>query len=304
MSDEHDPDRRFSWAHVPWSKVLALPIIAGGILVVVVGIVLLSRPSGGDGENAEDENVDDIVLVSNESAYLGCSDCHTDLDRSLKEDPELTFRHGKHFRTGISDCASCHPANTHEDDRTNVPKMVTCYMCHGRGQEARASGACKTCHPASIAAATAAHEQPTWVEDLHAAEVRVSAGFDCAACHDQTDCTSCHGLPMPHPPTFPRAPHVDAYFEDPAVCVTCHDMPAATVEQALADPGRDDCDECHHPQGSEEESWVAAHPTIVATRGASTCFQCHSTDTCSTCHREERLDLTADQQLWLQENPA
>jgi predicted CXXCH cytochrome family protein len=76
------------------------------------------------------------------------------------------------------------------------------------------------------------------------------------------------------------------------------------VDQALADPGRDDCDECHHPQGSEEESWVAAHPTIVATRGASTCFQCHSTDTCSTCHREERLDLTADQQLWLQENPA
>ena len=303
MSDDHDPDRRFSWANVPWVKVLALPMIAGGILIVMVGITLLSRPGGGTGEDREDEAVDDVVLVSNRSAFLGCSDCHEDLDRSLEGNPELVFRHGKHFRTGISDCASCHPANTHEPDRTNLPKMVTCYMCHGRGEEARAPGACKTCHPASIAAATAAHDEPMWVEELHAAEVRVSAGFDCAACHEERDCTSCHGLPMPHPPTFDHALHVDSYFEDPAVCETCHQVPPPTVDEQLAIRGRDDCDECHHPQGSSDEPWVSAHPVTVTARGADTCFQCHAPDTCATCHRSDVLDLTADQQKWTQENP-
>jgi hypothetical protein len=106
---------------------------------------------------------------------------------------------------------------------------------------------------------------------------------------------------MPHPPTFDHAPHVDDYFTDPAVCATCHRVPPPTVDEELAVAGRDDCDECHHPQGSQDEPWVAQHSTIVKTRGASTCFQCHAPDTCSTCHRTDRLDLKADEQDWMQD---
>ncbi|MGE5225334.1 MAG: cytochrome c3 family protein [Planctomycetaceae bacterium] len=288
---------------LPWRPILALPVIAAGILLVVVALVIAGRPKGSEPPKAEAPG-EDLALVANQNnVFLACSDCHEDLDASLKQDPNLTFRHAQHFRTGVSDCASCHPANTHEPDKINKPTMTTCYQCHGREQDARAPGTCTTCHPSSFSRAPASHAQPAWDERLHGAAARASAGFDCATCHTETTCTSCHGLTLPHPNAWDRAPHAATFFEDPTVCAKCHVVPA-TVPGTPYPKTRDLCDTCHHPQGPRDSSWIDVHPTVVASRGATTCFQCHATQTCATCHRDGRLDLTADQQLFVQDHPA
>jgi hypothetical protein len=48
---------------------------------------------------------------------------------------------------------------------------------------------------------------------------------------------------------------------------------------------------------------VEFHPTAVKDLGAGTCFQCHSDQTCRTCHSKGIEDISADQALYTSEPP-
>ena len=104
----------------------------------------------------------------------------------------------------------------------------------------------------------------------------VSSINECSTCHSRKFCTDCHGVPMPHPPTFAKT-HGAVGKKNPDVCVKCHGS-AATF-----------CDECHHGTSlglpyDTTKPWITNHPTAVADIGANECFKCHNPTYCSNCH--------------------
>ena len=129
----------------------------------------LSSPSAcSGGKRAEPEPPPPPVLTA-ANAFLDCTDCHSDLDRMFTagEKPDLLFTHEAHFGIGVSDCAACHVANTHEPDRTNRPTMVTCYQCHTLEEDARAPGDCALCHPPEMNPEPTTHFTDAWLPQEH-----------------------------------------------------------------------------------------------------------------------------------------
>jgi hypothetical protein len=265
--------------------LLGIPILSALVLAVVVAVAFNSSETSAN--RGQTETLPPIAPAS--SAFLECTKCHGNLDLVFDQGrlPDLTFTHAKHFSIGVSDCAACHVANTHERDRINAPTMLQCYMCHGLGKDAVAPGSCVTCHPADMPGEPPSHFRSNWVPVEHA-KVAEEQNMDCLTCHRQSFCDSCHGTTMPHASDWDRR-HPTEYFADPSLCETCHPI----TEPAT----RDFCDSCHHPQGPDDVSWRKYHPTAVQEATATNCFKCHSEQTCTTCHRKGVLDLSADEQL-------
>lgn len=99
---------------------------------------------------------------------------------------------------------------------------------------------------------------------------------ECSTCHTRAFCTDCHGVPMPHPPTFTKT-HGAVGKADPKVCSKCHGS-AATF-----------CNDCHHGSAldwkySTKQPWQQQHPAAVKQLGASACFDCHDPTYCANCH--------------------
>jgi hypothetical protein len=99
---------------------------------------------------------------------------------------------------------------------------------------------------------------------------------ECSTCHAKSFCTDCHGLPMPHPPTFQKE-HGKLGTANPNLCAKCHGN-ATTF-----------CEECHHGTAmkvpySTTVTWMVNHPNIVNQVGASACFKCHNPTFCANCH--------------------
>jgi hypothetical protein len=267
----------------------AVPVV----LMVVGALVLIGMFRKDQQDEPAPTPLPPVVPAA--STFLYCSDCHGDLDKLFTdgERPMLLFTHDKHFGIGVSDCAACHVANTHEPDTINRPTMVTCYQCHTLEAGARAPGECSLCHPPELNPEPQTHLAANWVPDKHNVAAKANP-FECATCHEQGFCNECHGLELPHPTDFSTRTHAETFFQDPALCEKCH------VREPLV--RRDTCDTCHHPQGPTSSTWIAWHPNVVGSRGAETCFQCHATDTCRACHRQgpENFtdeDLAADEAL-------
>jgi hypothetical protein len=268
------------------------------VLVVVVAALLV----GTSRRESEPEPTPMPPTVPTATSFLFCTDCHGDLDDVFKsgERPNLLFTHEEHFGIGVSDCGACHVANTHERDQINSPEMVTCYACHGLEEDARAPGDCTLCHPPGMAPEPESHLVVDWTVSAHTTEAETDP-FDCTTCHRQNFCDSCHGLEMPHPTGFDARPHAEGFYEDPALCETCH---VRGQEQ-----GRDECDPCHHPEGPKDTTWIDYHEKAVRGLGADTCFQCHANETCRTCHKQgtenfTNEDFEADEALLIsQGNP-
>lgn len=271
-----------------WGSAMAVPAVLL-IVVTLLAIGMLRREEGRAPRPTP------VPVTPAATTFLFCSDCHADLDRSLREHPVLRFTHERHFAIGVSDCAVCHVANTHEPDRTNRPTMVTCFQCHSLEEGGRAPGTCTLCHPKDLDPSPRTHRAADWLPVRHG-DAALADPFVCATCHQQRSCRSCHGLELPHPSGFDERPHAERFFQDPALCDRCH--PRAPLVE------RDACDRCHHPQGPETSTWIDWHPEVVRNRGAATCFRCHADQTCRTCHRQgpERFtddDLAADRALLL-----
>jgi hypothetical protein len=105
---------------------------------------------------------------------------------------------------------------------------------------------------------------------------RVETINECSTCHAKKFCIDCHGLPMPHPPSFQKE-HGKLGTADPALCAKCHGN-ATTF-----------CDECHHGAAMDVKydaalPWMTNHPNIVRQVGAAACFKCHNPTICANCH--------------------
>jgi hypothetical protein len=281
VNEQRKPKRQ-----IPIALMVVVPVVTVGIALVAVALAW--RSSDPDEGKAAPTEAPTIQVTS--EAFLGCTDCHKDLDKVFKEGmvPLLPhYTHEMHFSKGVSECAVCHPANAHEPDRINKPTMSRCFICHGLSDQAIAPGTCDTCHPEGMRQKPESHLASDWVPTAHS-EAALKDRFECLTCHEQQTCDSCHGLEMPHETFFIEDTHPLVYFEDPQVCEYCHAQP---VDR------RDFCDTCHHPDGPPDVAWVDYHPNVVKAVGGQACFECHSDRTCSNCHRGGTEDISADQAL-------
>jgi hypothetical protein len=266
--------------------------ISGTVVLAVVASVLAVTLGSGSSPSTRSKAAaipTGAVPVAN-SVFLTCTNCHGNLDKGSQSwtASGLEFTHATHFATGTSDCAACHPLDTHQPDQINLPTMEKCFKCHGTTRQSTAPGTCTTCHPANYPSEPASHQAADWVSSAHG-QSAVSDLLQCAMCHQQSFCDSCHGgLEMPHPSGWTGNAHVVATFASgTSTCARCHAVESAT--------GRSFCDSCHHPQGPQNVTWLAYHPTAVKVDGGDGCFKCHSDTTCATCHVTGKLDLSDDQ---------
>lgn len=272
-----------------------VPRIAGvATAVVVLGVAAAlvmfawraNRQTTGPSSTVTTESPDAGGL----GPFAACSGCHGDLDKVFKEGKVvgLLYRHEMHFAKGVSDCAQCHPADTHDADVVHKPTMERCFVCHGRSEQAMAPGTCTTCHPPGFPDRPQTHFAADW-KQAHG-EVALADRFQCLPCHDEESfCSSCHGLEMPHPEEWRGAPHVQTFFTaGMETCTRCH----------LRDPEAsepDFCDSCHHPQDPSDVSWRSYHPEVVKTDGGGQCFRCHDPATCASCHVRGKEDFSSDE---------
>lgn len=287
---------------VPKSIMILVPGIVLGIVLILIAVAWRSNTEERTRSEVPDAGDVEATVQAQNAVFLGCTDCHGDIDAVFKEGgaPNLKYTHEMHFGKGVSDCSVCHFQDTHLPDEIKKPTMSRCFTCHGLTKNAIVKSTCESCHPASLDPKPTSHEAGNWVALQHS-KAALEDQFQCLTCHTENTCNSCHGLSLPHSSQWAEAEHVPATFEDPQVCQRCH--PTAVGSPQLTDlPPRDDCDECHHPQGSQKTPWIENHPDIVKVDGATTCFQCHAPDTCAACHVRDVFELTADEQLWLQES--
>lgn len=280
----------------PRIAAVAVTVVALAVIVSLATLVWRAdqraRPPGeADGEIT--------VMTDGEAEGAGftfqiCTDCHQDLDKSVRESQVLVYSHEKHFATGVADCSVCHPQNTHEVDKVNTPTMGGCFTCHGSNDEAIAPGTCTTCHPPGMTRKPPSHDSARWVSKEHPEEA-LEDRFVCLTCHNSEEfCTSCHGIEMPHPTDWAEVSHVQSFFDDPDLCQNCH--PRAPGEY-------DSCDGCHHPEGPKGTPWVEVHSSVVRSEGVFTCFDCHVEQTCSACHVRQVETFEADEPGFTYETP-
>lgn len=211
-----------------------------------------------------------------------CERCH-DPSRQITLRYGTLIDHSEHAERNGS-CVSCHLWTAHPDPDTerSLLLMQQCFTCHGRTPDSEATGTCDTCHPEEFDLRPASHEPDGW-QAAHGGTA-LNGQDECLMCHDESVCSDCHGVRMPHPADWASglpgggSPHGLASERDPAVCSRCH--PQAPEFCAM----------CHH-EGYDpgKGPWVEQHPVMVEQRGASFCFDCHDPVVCMDCHTTQPL---------------
>lgn len=238
-----------------------------------------------------------------------CMDCHDpeevpkDWGPRLKDSAivmpaaHLSFSHERHLGAGVT-CAECHAGvgETKLATRDHLPSMETCIACHAsRGVTTE----CRACHAKGQAGTIrTTFASGTLVPDDHGVhwlkQHAVAAERDmgqCASCHAQEDCLSCHDGAIP--PTFHAGNYLalhpqDAMANNPP-CASCHRLERF-------------CRDCHFRAGVtlgnplvsgitgsfHPADWLnAGTPDFhgnVGRKNLASCSGCHVKEDCVGCH--------------------
>jgi len=184
---------------------------------------------------------------------------------------DLVFSHGTHLQAGL-ECAQCHvDVETSESTADGLlPRMGACTDCHaqlGVGNE------CATCHAEIRADRPPASHDLGW-DLLHGRVVRSGDDAtmnDCAQCHTETSCETCHAdeEPQNHTSMFRLKTHGVVAGMDRDNCAACHRT--------------DFCERCH------EETTPLSHTGAFGAPLDTHCLSCHfplaSETSCLVCHK-------------------
>lgn len=135
-----------------------------------------------------------------------CVECHVEsLDTVYAvHPPNYALVHATDADQGLMDCTSCHRLDTF------------CQACH---TESGVTTGVDDSPPAGFQ-----FHPPGWLDPLAADNHGTMARRDiveCASCHTEQDCVSCHVGINPHPPEFRF--HCDRLIEtNPTPCAQCH----------------------------------------------------------------------------------
>lgn len=236
-----------------------------------------------------------------------CTPCHAVIGAS--RNPAVMFTHASHL---MADCSACHFVNPHENGKTAVPTMASCFSCHGleHGPTGQlASGKCEDCHTEKHELRPSSHVKE-WKDKPHADASKAIGVNGCLLCHEPAkDCDACHveqkvdvgPMPAVYMRTVPVKQERPDKFIDP-------DLPTSIGQCDFCHPNIDDfkpgriifahddhlkrnyqCTVCH-PR-------FAHQPTGTDVNTMQACYRCHglthaangpvATDKCEDCHPKE-----------------
>ena len=239
-----------------------------------------------------------------------CLDCHDAAEipgdwgpgakQSLIDMPaaHLHFSHERHLAVEGVTCSSCHAGVAKAELATveHLPSMEQCIACHA---EKGAPTDCRTCHAKGRGGTIrTAYASGTLVPDDHGVLWLKQHGSmaerdlgQCASCHAQTDCLSCHDGAIP--PTFHQSNYLalhpqDAMANNPQ-CASCHRLERFCrdchfrAQVTFGNPLVAGVTGSFHPDDwmSPEQPDFHGH---VAQRNMATCSSCHAQQDCLSCH--------------------
>lgn len=195
---------------------------------------------------------------------VNCTVCHKET-RELVVYHSLKITHRKHWERGIS-CVTCHASVVHGPRAAlkNTPRMATCFTCH---DGKKAPNNCSLCH-VTLRERKKEAFSPDWVE-AHRLEVKQSGRENCARCHHDDFCNTCHKSVSPHGWGWIEKGHVAEANSNPAKCDNCHD--------------RKFCKECHDVKRSHRSGWLSSHMG-ESKKNPLECVRCHKQSFCQDCH--------------------
>lgn len=205
-----------------------------------------------------------------------CLQCHS-ANRQATSGFRILIDHPEHAKRNGS-CVSCHIDTAHPEPARGraISLMAQCYSCHGSAEYPEASTDCGVCHPQGYQLRPVSHDETKWQRDH--GQIAVSDPSQCDLCHEQTFCTDCHGLAMPHPDGWEQGANGHAAYAetDRAVCSKCHSEKP------------DLCSMCHHKAFDPAKgTWIRQHYLEARRKGAIFCLDCHSPVFCAICHARQ-----------------
>jgi len=200
------------------------------------------------------------------------------------------------------------------DIKYTNPTMETCIDCH---KARKASVKCETCHTTGMLPDS--HLDEKFKLKSHGQEARKDVE-ECHTCHgymsdkkiDGFDETPSYMHYIDSEKKMNRPMTVSKYAKENTFCKDCHsERPAshtklfASSHGKLASVQQETCATCHsyqktsdsvattiacascHPSSHKNNVWRVRHPIPLAVNQklTKTCYQCHSVNTCSNCHR-------------------
>jgi len=252
-----------------------------------------------------------------------CEECHS-INREVTPSGDLIIPHREHTTVTGTPCAACHVDVVHARAGRRMDQAIEQTggglepafeivekELKELGPEGRRPlmGACMGCHDGKKApsACAACHKELDIPENHKPKEWAYKHGTDarrdikgCVYCHavlldvarpgeditlmqgvrGNPFCVACHTkLPVTHGTDF-KLKHKFRAKEDLAGCLVCHDAKKGTAAAA----GVVRCSDCHRTPITHPENYRKLHPKIVAKQGATQCFKCHDTTSCSYCH--------------------
>lgn len=210
----------------------------------------------------------------------------------------LHFSHERHLSLEGVTCASCHAGVEDGDLATaeNLPSMEQCLSCH---VERGAPTDCRTCHAKGRAGTIRTkYDEGMLIPDDHGVHWLKQHGVEaerdmgqCASCHAQEDCLSCHDGAIP--PTFHAGNYLamhpqDAMANNPQ-CASCHRLERFCrdchfkAEVTFGNPLVNGVTGSFHPQDWLIPGQSDFHGN-VARKNIASCSGCHAQEDCTSCH--------------------
>ncbi len=249
-----------------------------------------------------------------------CSGCHQDEQQKwlhsvrppeavLPAGKHIVFAHEKHLEQPElkGQCVKCHAGVVGlEGDSPLFPPMKTCLNCHHH-QEQFDANQCTGCHkPGDLRTLKPGSHDLAW-QRRHGDQARAKPE-ECATCHSQTTCDSCHDSSKPLGPATRNPEAIESNLvhrfdfvsrhalearSQPGSCYTCH--------------AKTECDACHATRGvSAGVNGASPHPTgwasglggatnlhgPAARRDIGSCAACHDQGPATNCVRCHRVGAT------------
>ncbi|MFH1195628.1 MAG: cytochrome c3 family protein [bacterium] len=281
-------------------------------------------------------NLDDRLLPTKED----CAGCHDVNDESacgtchyegvneplIIKKSSLYFNHQLHMKDNSATCTDCHSGIDQVDysfeSVSPNPAMAKCSSCHN--SSAVASNACQLCHVSTNNLRPADHKTVSFMDTHKFASEK--AGANCAMCHDNEFCESCHiattGIDAANTAKdfyTPYAPH--KYIDNSKIqqITRVHDLnyrfshgidaKGKSTECQTCHQTETFCAECHSSTGGDyayEGIVPTSHITqgfmvlgvgsgggehaVLAKRDIERCASCHDTQgadpNCVMCHTD------------------
>ena len=225
-----------------------------------------------------------------EIAKDNCAGCHAKApegDLSAKVESSTMafhFSHANHVpKVGCGDChKNAHQtAGATEEGKENAGS-IHCIECHEQRKAGPPETGCTQCHKDNPSKIRPPDHKAVWMRN-HGRESAWREfdehGKECAQCHREDACVSCHKQrrPRDHTGLWRMRTHGQAASWGRDRCKTCHETSS--------------CVQCHRNTRpiNHTGGWRFLHSRAVESGTYGDCTACHQTSYCDQCHRQHRL---------------